>query len=84
MSLPISTFYRDFYARWIQYVSTDKPINSFFLSGSENISEMRATYQTLGSVEKFTEYLLNKAQEEEAYGGNTGLMNSSCFQIMGE
>lgn len=83
MSLSTSTNFQVIYEKWMAYLATGRPIKSFFLEGSENIREMRSTYQSLDSVQKFTDYLLQMAQEECNNGGNMLKANAALFDIMG-
>ena len=57
--------YRQIFERFKNHIAT-KPVDSFFLSSTENLNKMRDTYQALGSVARFLEWLEIKALEEEA------------------
>ncbi len=84
MALPSSTFYQDLYVKWLTYIATGKPVKSFFLLGDENIREMRSTFQSLGSIAAFTDWLRKQAQDECANGGDLTQVGASCFDVMGD
>lgn len=64
------TYYRDMYAKWIEYLTTKKPISSFFVGSSQNDKELKTQFQSLNDVSKFTDWLEAKANSE-AQGAST-------------
>lgn len=58
-------FYKEFYDKFKAHLLV-KPVDSFFISSSENVNRMRTTYQALGSLTRFLEYLEQKVIEELA------------------
>lgn len=64
------------YLKWLDALA-DRDPDSFFNSSVENSREMRTTYTVLGNVEKFTEWLKSKSDEEAQ--GLTGGEMFSCI-----
>ena len=62
---------------WKDAISSGQ-IERFLISSVENSREMRTSYQTLGSVAKFTEWLEMKASEE-----STGYSPGTIFISVG-
>ena len=60
------TYYQDLLLRFKTHLGTTAPVSSFFVGSSQNIQEMRTTFQTLQSVSKFMDWLEGKAQQEAA------------------
>jgi len=50
----------ELYESWKEALANNN-INAFFLKAEENSHEMRTTYQTLGNIERFTNYLRKRA-----------------------
>ena len=42
----------------------EREIDSFFIQSAENGRELTNTYQSLGGIERFTEFLERKARDE--------------------
>lgn len=73
--------YRTILNNFLTYLkdTSGKNPEAFFISSNENIRQMRVTYQTLGSLQRFLEWLEEMATNEE-----TGFLNGSIgFMIMG-
>jgi len=66
-------------AEW-QTALAKKAIEAFFIAGVENRNNMRTTYQSLGSIQAFTDYLIRMAQQE-AMGGDMNVMCHSTFGV---
>lgn len=74
-----STFYQDLLEKFKEHLLTGRPIDSFFIQGAQNIRDMRSTFQSLGSISKFIDWLERKAANEAA--GNP--QGAALFRIMG-
>lgn len=74
-----STFYTDLLAKFKAHMLTEMPVDAFFINSAQNIRDMRATYQNLGSISRWIDWLEQKAQEEQA--GNAP--GAALFSIMG-
>ena len=72
-------YWSDLLAEW-QTAVRKKAIEAFFISATENRNNTRTTYQTLGSIQAFTDYLIRMAQQE-AYGHQPNVMLNSTFGV---
>lgn len=72
-------YYRTILNKLLVHLAESKDIGSFLRQSSENMAQMRNTYQTLGSVSAFIKWL-----EAQADAVDAGLaVGSASFQIMG-
>jgi len=55
--------YVELLAKWREAI-LNQEIEAFFTKAEENSTEMRTTYQTLGNIERFSEWLEKKARDE--------------------
>ena len=74
-----STFWQNTLEKFKDYIETGSNVDAFFISGSQNMRDLRTTYQSLGSIAAFLDYLERKAQVEAA-GAEQG---AAFFSLMG-
>lgn len=72
--MPFTTWAAEL-ARWKDALA-DRNVEAFFVSSTENSREMKVNYTRLENLQKFTEWLENKAANEsltddEGYGGSS-------------
>ena len=72
-------YWQELLAEW-QAAVRKKSIEAFFISAVENRNNMRTTYQTLGSVTMYTDYLIRMAQQE-SMGIGMNVMTHSTFGV---
>jgi hypothetical protein len=68
--------------RWKNALS-DRNIDSFFIRTSENSNQMRTVYNSLGDIQKFTEWLEQKASMETTNTEDGGYGEGSIFLSIG-
>lgn len=55
-------------------------VEAFFISSVENRNQQRTTYQSLGSIQAYTDYLIRMAEAENA-GNSANVMQSITFGV---
>ena len=72
-------YWNDLLSEW-QTAVRKRQTEAFFLSAVENRNNQRTTYQMLGSITKYTDYLIDQAAME-AEGHDTNVMLQSTFGV---
>ena len=72
-------YWQELLAEWLVAVRKNAT-HTFFISGVENRNNQRTTYQTLGSIQAYTDYLIRMADQEKHSVGHN-IMTSTTFGV---
>lgn len=72
-------YWQELLAEWLVAVRKNAT-HAFFIAGVENRNNQKTTYQTLGSIQAYTDYLIKMADQEKYSTGNN-IMTSSTFGV---
>jgi hypothetical protein len=72
-------YWQTLLAQW-KVALASASVDAFFVSNVENRAGQRTTYQSLGSIQAYTDYLIAKAAAERL-GSDENIMGSLTFGV---